>query len=323
MSGEERRAARRASRKERRAAKRRRKDAGAADVLTIVPPEGVPLHFTLGGLGARLGAQLIDLAVTLAGAIALSWALIAAFDPDFATGAALFGLVFFLARVPYYVVFELLWNGRTLAKRWLGLRTVSRDGRSLPLYAIVVRNVLREIEFFVPLTYALAGAYVPGWMQLTALGWIVVVAVVPWRSRTNARLGDIIAGTAVIEEPRPVLLSDMAAAPVAARGADGHTFAPAELDRYGAYELQVLERLLRPLPPDATPEARERRRATLNDVRERIVRRIGYTERVEERDTEGFLHAFYRAQRAYLESRKLFGDERRDKRYREAEPEDA
>src|SRR5207245_11577534 len=37
----------------------------------IVPPEGVPLHFEVAGLGGRLAAQLIDIVITLGLAVAI------------------------------------------------------------------------------------------------------------------------------------------------------------------------------------------------------------------------------------------------------------
>lgn len=294
---------------------RRAREAREGKWLRIVPPEGVPIAFRLAGIGGRLGAQLLDLLVTFLGAIALVIALAYAVDVRESTFGALAALIFFLVRTPYYVITELLFDGRTLAKRWLGLRTVSRDGRSLRAYQIVVRNLMREIEFFAPIIYAFAGSQLGTWVSLLALGWIVVLILVPVFSPLNQRLGDIVAGTAVIEEPKVALLTDMSRS---ARGetAERFPFTTAQLDAYGAYELQVLERLLRPGPAE-TPEARRRRHATMVDVTGRIATKIGYNERIEARDAEAFLQAFYRAQRAYLENRKLFGEARADKGYRE------
>ena len=314
MTRRERRERRRREKAVRRLAAARRAQAGGR--LTILPPEGVPLHFRVAGIGARLGAQLLDLAVTLAFAILLGVALSFGFDLGFQTAVALVSLLAFLARTPYYVAFELLWNGRTPAKRWLGLRTVSRDGRGLAAYQIVVRNLMREIEFFTPATYLLAGFAQVGWFAVLASVWVLILVIVPWRSPTNQRLGDMIAGTAVIEEPKVALAGDIAAG--AGGDAERFTFTTAQLDAYGAYELQVLERMLRPAGK-LGPQARRKREAQLGDIAGRIRAKIGHDEPVAHRETEAFLRAFYRAQRAYLESRKLFGDARQDKTYRESE----
>ena len=296
-------------------ADRKAKERREGKLLRIVPPEGVPIAFRLAGIGARLGAQLIDLLVTFAGATVLVVAMVYAFDADGSTFAALATLIFFLVRTPYYIVTELLFDGRTFAKRWLGLRVVSRGGRSLRVYQIVVRNLMREIEFFAPLVYLFAGASLSPWVTLVAAAWIAVLVLVPVFSPLNQRLGDVVAGTAVIEEPKVALLTDVSRS-AQGEAAERFPFTTAQLDAYGAYELQVLERLLRPGTAE-TPEAGRRRQATMHDVTGRIAAKIAYEERIEARDAEAFLQAFYRAQRAYLENRKLFGEARADKTYRE------
>ena len=322
MSWQERRRERKRLKAERKRLKRDRKarERQEGKLLRVVPPEGVPIAFRLAGIGARLGAQLIDLLVTFLGAIALVIAMAYAFDVSGSTFGALATLIFFLVRTPYYVITELLFDGRTLAKKWLGLRVVSRDGRSLRVYQIVVRNLMREIEFFAPLIYVFAGAQLSGWITLIAVGWIVILILVPVFSPLNQRLGDIVAGTAVIDEPKVALLTDMSRVS-RAETAERFPFTTAQLDAYGAYELQVLERLLRP-GSNETEEARRRRQTTMHDVTGRIAAKISYEERIEARDAEAFLQAFYRAQRAYLENRKLFGEARADKTYRERKREE-
>ena len=304
-------------RREKKLLKRERKARERVEgrILEIVPPEGVPLHFRLAGIGARLGAQLLDLLVTMIVAVVFVIAVVVAFEPSFQTVTAVFGLTFFLLRIPYYAACELLLNGRTLAKKWLGLRTVSRDGRSLRPYQIVVRNLMREVEFFAPLTYTTAGASLSPWISLIAFVWLAILIVVPVRSRLNQRFGDMIAGTVVIEDPKVTLLADMGRAASHAVQ-ERFPFTTAQLDAYGAYELQVLERVLRK-PANETAEAARRRQATMRDVADRIRGKIAYEERIADRDVEAFLAAFYRAQRAYLENRRLFGDAREDKSYRE------
>ena len=64
---------------------------------------------------------------------------------------------------------------------------------------------------------------------------------------------------------------------------------------------------------DAT--AATRRSENLKAVGKRIRNKIEYSYPVDPRDEEAFLKAFYRAQRAYLEQKKLFGEARADKFY--------
>jgi len=159
--------------------------------------------------------------------------------------------------------------------------------------------------------------------------------LVPVIQRDRRRVGDLLAGTLVVQKPATELLSDLAAKPVAASESApepaaaparsetgpatvataetlaaeapapaGPLFAPAQLAHYGEYELEVLERLLR------RPATRENR-AAFARVRERIEEKIGWAGNPV--DDLIFLQAFYTAQRAALEQRLLMGRRRKDK----------
>ncbi|MEO0546826.1 MAG: RDD family protein [Pseudomonadota bacterium] len=307
--------------------------------LIIMPPEGVPLTLVPAGLGGRLGAQLLDLFFTFLIATALIFAAFYAFQGLRASSAIIIVLTFFLLRIPYYIVSEIIWNGQTPAKRILGLRTVSVNGQGLTIYQIVVRNLLREIEFFSPVTYLLAGASGPGILTVIAALWTVVVILVPLLNRWNQRIGDILADTAVINTPKPALLPDVAIAKPGGtlnassrsvenpldrwrdRASDGspqepvYTFSREQLDHYGRHELQVLETVLR-TDPGKTDRLQQERRANLGRIARQIGKKIGYSNLISDREAYDFLSAFYRAERAYLEERNLMGDRRDDKNYR-------
>ena len=294
-----------------------RKQPKRGKTLSITPPEGVKLDLPLADIGQRAGAQLADFLVTFAGAAALIILLAMALGGRGSALVVAAALIMFFVRVPYYVVTELIWNGRTLAKRWLGLRVVSVDGRSLGAHQVVVRNLMKEVEFFTPLLVLMAGSSMSGWVFLATLIWCVVLLVVPWRSKLNQRLGDIIANTAVILDPKPLLFADLAARPSTDQGQvtdERFVFTTQHLDHYGRYELQVLEKFLR-AKPGQQAAMRAERNQRVAEIVERIVAKTGYPESIARRDHLAFLESFYRAQRSHLEARKLFGDARDDKFY--------
>jgi len=66
-----------------------------------------------------------------------------------------------------------------------------------------------------------------------------VLALLPLWNRQRLRIGDLVAGTMVVQTPAGALLDEVGA------DADAVAFTPAQLDVYGVYELQVLEGLLR------------------------------------------------------------------------------
>ena len=299
---------------------RRRKPSKSATrrmINDFLPPEAVPLHFEVGSLGARFGAQVIDLAITGLGVFALVLLLyLVDIVPE--SAIVLIGsLLFFAIRVPYYTAAELVWNGQTLGKRITRLRVVSSDGRGLSTHSVVVRNLMKEAEVFMPGTYLVAGEHLDVWTNIVTLAWIGVLIAVPLLNRKRQRLGDIIAGTYVIHQPDAVLMPDLAQSVSREQPQERFTFLPHQLDHYGRYELQTLEKVLHVNASQMTKEEQDRHRENLYAIVSNICRKITYEERVDNRDAEEFLNAFYIAQRRYLEQRKLFGDAREDKFHKE------
>ncbi|MSU88112.1 RDD family protein [Rhodobacteraceae bacterium 2CG4] len=285
-------------------------------LVEILPPEGVPIRFEVAGLGARTVAQIADILVTFAVLVVLMAVLFLSDLVSLEAVIAIGALLFFAIRVPYYVLTETLMNGQTWGKRLTGLRVIAADGRSLTAHAVTVRNLLKEMEIFIPGTLLLATTSLDRLTVILLLGWIGILLAVPLTNAHRQRLGDILAGTYVVMLPTPVLLPDLAEQPVADAA---YRFLPHHLDHYGRYELQTLEALLQVDAGALSRIAAERHRANLRKVAETISRRIGYETHVPEADTEGFLLAFYRTQRAYLENRKLFGDAREDKFHRDTD----
>jgi uncharacterized RDD family membrane protein YckC len=289
-------------------------------VHRIRTPEGLSLPFTVAPAGDRLGAFLIDLLVIVLGSV-LVW-FIGGLSTVVGAGAAGLSfalLVSFLLWNFYFIVCEVHWGGTTLGKRKLGLRVISRSGGPLTAEAIFARNLMRNLEFYLPIPVLLApSSFFPGargWAGLLAGGWVLVFALMPLFNRDRLRCGDMVAGTLVVRAPVSVLLPDLASrtAPVlprprAAAPAEAFTFTREQLDIYGIHELQILEDLLR-RDEQGTLDG-----AVLADVCEKIKTKIGWPPDQWHVPVVPFLQAFYRAQRALLEQKMLFGQRREKKR---------
>jgi uncharacterized RDD family membrane protein YckC len=297
-----------------RLARRRRSERPSQD--TILSPEGVPLKLRIAGIGVRMSAQITDVLITGAAA---ACALILTYLLDLTEPSTLFAigsLMFFLVRVPYYVLTELIWNGQTLGKRLMKIKVVSSDGLSLSIHAVVLRNLMKEAEIFLPATLVLALDAAAPVNSVIAFGWVVMAFLIPLFNPKRQRLGDLMAGTHVIHLPEPVLLKDLASEElVTGRQGDGMTFLAHQLDHYGAFELQTLEGLLRVDEADLSYLAVANHRKTLAEIIEKIRRKIRYADPVPPADHMVFLRSFYAAQRAHLEQRQLFGDRRADKHH--------
>jgi len=286
----------------------------------VMPPEGVPLHLDIAGLGARLGAQITDVLITslAAASVIILLAAVGLTSPN--TIIAVASLLFFVIRIPYYVLSELVWNGQTLGKKLMKIKVVSHDGGSLETHAIVLRNLMKEAEIFLPGTLLLALDETTPVTSIMAIIWILGVLAVPLFNRYRQRLGDMMAGTHVIQLPIPVFLPDVARASGARTGKSlSYVFLPHQLDHYGALELQTLEGLLRHAERrDLAPAAYERQKKTIGAIVEKVRVKISYADAVAPADHLRFLRAFYNAQRAHLEQRQLFGDRRADKFHAES-----
>jgi len=164
---------------------------------------------------------------------------------------------------------------------------------------VIARNLLRDIELFLPLVFlAVAPTGEAGAAGLAGMVWFLVFALFPFFNRDALRAGDLIAGTWVIESRRTGLARAMSVGGAAAAGE--YDFADEALESYGEHELQVLERVLR----EGRPEA-------LRQVTETICGKFGWTAgRGDERE---FLEAFYAALRARLERDMRFGRRKKDK----------
>ena len=280
-------------------------------VQEILPPEGVPLRFQVALLGARLGAQLIDIVITVLGLIALVILFETSGLVSHTATTAVAALLFFMIRVPYYAASELIWNGRTIGKRICRIRVVSGTGRSLTAHQIVSRNLMREVEVFTPGTLLLVSSE-DLFGAIVTLLWIGALILVPVLNKRNQRLGDIIANTYVIQNPIALLYPDLAAEKPAMQEGQ-YEFFPNQLDHYGAYELQVLAELLQPKTSPSAAKGPQTKKQEFTSVGQRIRQKIDYAFPVAPNEEEAFLKAFYRAQRAHLEQKKLFGDAREDK----------
>ncbi len=287
---------------------------------TLVTPEGIALPLTVATRSARLGALILDYLILLTSTIAVTLLLLfvaGGLGAGNAGGSAAYEflgvvwlLFWFLAWNGYFLAFELGPRGATPGKRIARIRVAARDdgtggGGRLTAEAVIARNLLRDIELFMPLVFLLvAPSGEAGSAGLAGMLWFLTFALFPMFNRDGLRAGDVVAGTWVVEAPR----ARLAAALSAEGGAHGasavtgatYRFSDADLAVYGELELQTLERVLR----HARPEA-------LASVHEAICRKIGWNPGAG--DERAFLEAYYAQLRARLEGGMRFGKRKADK----------
>lgn len=287
----------------------------------LVTPEGISVPVTVASRGARVGALILDFTILFLAQLAvllfLLWTAsglveeMIESDSAAMSGAAeflfvIFVLLMFLFRYGYFLYFELGPRGATLGKRAVGIRIAARAGGRLTPEAVVARNLLRDIELFTPIAFIqTAPSGEMGMFGVAALVWLLVFMAFPFFNKDALRAGDVIAGTWVVEAPRPKLADALSTQGAAAKGSSALTgarydFGAEELSVYGEHELQTLERLLR-----------EDRAETLTAVHATICRKIGWDPGAG--DERAFLAAFYAQLRAKLEGDMRFGKRKADK----------
>ena len=268
----------------------------------FVTPEGIDLQLEIASAGLRFGALIVDLVVMLVILIAVT-VILAFGTPDGAGQAtlALWLVGFFLLRNFWFIAFELGPRAATPGKRIMGIRVVARDGGRLTVSSVVARNLVREMEMFLPFAF-LAGSADQDLVSTTtvvlALVWTLILSCFLLFNRDRMRLGDLIGGTWVVLARRSKMQADIGGSTAQAR-ADDPVFTPAELAVYGVFELQELERVLR--QGDVAL-----RRTVADAIRAKIGRPMMG-------DDDIFLSAYYRQLKARMERDLLFGKRRANK----------
>jgi uncharacterized RDD family membrane protein YckC len=229
----------------------------------VVTGEAVVLEVPVARFPSRMVALAIDLIVEAVLLFILILATVAAGTGgglDLASGAAVFLAGFVLVIVGYPTIFETLTRGKSLGKLAMGLRVVSDDGGPERFRQALVRALVGVLEFWV-----LSG--IPA--LLTSL-----------LSARGKRLGDMLAGTFVIQERLPgrkALAAPLATVPPALVGwaltlqlsgltdataetARGylsrlHELTPAAREEFGQRIAATAAAQVSPLPPPGTTPA--------------------------------------------------------------------
>jgi len=273
---------------------------------SLVTPEGVDLSLRLADAGQRVAAFMIDLLIMVGVLIALTLlALGAVASLGMARAEIAFViwmLGFFLLRNGYFILMEMGPRAATFGKRGTGLRVVARSGERLTADRVIARNLMREIEFYLPisfLSYDAADGSAGGLTALAGLAWTGLFLFFPLFNRDRMRVGDLLAGTWVINAPRRKLAVDL----LDTDGPrDRYNFTEGQLDVYGVFELQTLERVLREGQLEAVATVAYTIRNKINAGGEQL-----------HGDDYSFLLAYYDAVRARMERGLLFGKRRADK----------
>ncbi|OYZ31135.1 MAG: hypothetical protein B7Y31_12485, partial [Novosphingobium sp. 16-62-11] len=185
----------------------------------VISPEGVPIPFVLASRGARAAALFLDLLMITSAMVGSTLFLIwvaAGVGIEVESGEspahrAIQALIIIWI-VVMFLFFELGPRGATPGKRICGIRVAARasggNGGRLTTEAVIARNLVRDIELFMPLIFFISASVEGGDTKMAGwagLGWFLIFALFPFFNRDRLRCGDMIAGTWVVEAPKTKL----------------------------------------------------------------------------------------------------------------------
>tara|TARA_Y100000815_G_scaffold98813_1_gene87468 strand:- start:589 stop:1311 length:723 start_codon:yes stop_codon:yes gene_type:complete len=158
------------------------------DNFQIETAQNVTIQQNVAGIGDRILGYLIDAVIIIAYWVISLFALAGfGITTNNTTSLSIFFMVLGIPTFLYHLLFETLWNGRTPGKAAFNLRVVKLDGSKPGLGSFFVRWIMRVID-----------------ISLTSGGVAILTILLTGKGQ---RLGDMGAGTTVINEKKRVRLS--------------------------------------------------------------------------------------------------------------------
>ncbi|MFC1975526.1 RDD family protein [Chloroflexota bacterium] len=208
------------------------------DYLSIDTPENVAFGYDVAGIGSRFLAALVDtiLILILQAVVNIPLILLANLWLDNLVNDetallmwmfAISGFVAFIFFWGYYIFFEMIWNGQSPGKRWVGLQVIRTNGTPITLAESIIRNLIRLVDFL-PAYYGVG----------------IVTMFINEQSR---RLGDLAAGTLVVHSRATVTLESLAAESTSSRPPQpvSAEISKLPLERLTSSDIQMVEDFLR------------------------------------------------------------------------------
>lgn len=165
------------------------------ETIKVNTSQHVDIDYPVAGLGERIAARLIDLAVFfgLYFIFLILWLVTAGTGTS---NAILIGLIILYAScfIFYNLICEIFMTGQSIGKRLMKIKVISLDGGQASLGQYFIRWVFRLVDFI-----------------LTAqIGGLICIAV----SDRKQRLGDMVAGTTLIKTVARTNIDQIAFHPV-------------------------------------------------------------------------------------------------------------
>lgn len=173
--------------------------------IQISTPFNIDITFETAAFHKRLLAYLIDFFLLLLYMLSILYLLYGGFK----VGEGGYGLVLIILVIPmlsYSMLSELWMNGQTIGKKIFKIKVVSLDGGEPTMGQYLLRWFMRFYEWAFIIFFLFWGNGIWGilWLIIGGITSIIIISV----SYKSQRLGDIVAGTVVVETVSKLTVDD-------------------------------------------------------------------------------------------------------------------
>lgn len=174
-------------------------------VIQIATPFNIDIEFEIAEFYKRLSAYLIDFVLVVLYLFSMLYLLYGGFKVGEGSG----GLVMIVLVVPtifYTLVSEVTMNGQTVGKKIFHIKVVSLDGGEPTLGQYLLRWFMRFYEWgFIIFTLFWSNGFTGFfWLIIGGITSIIIIGI----SAKSQRLGDIVAGTVVVNTRSNLTVDD-------------------------------------------------------------------------------------------------------------------
>ena len=170
--------------------------------MPIVPINtafNVALDFEIAPFHKRLLAYIIDFAILVIYLFAMKHLLYESFELSYENNVGLDILIISLPMLFYSLITELLMNGQTIGKKIMKIRVISLEGGEPTIGQFMLRWITKFFEWPFLFGYIVGSAFaLTFYIFITGFCGIAVVVII-LVSKRSQRLGDMAAGTAVVD----------------------------------------------------------------------------------------------------------------------------
>ena len=174
-------------------------------VIQIATPFNIDIEFEIAEFHKRLLAYLVDFVLLILYMFSMLYLLYGGFR----VGEGSRGLVMIVLVIPtlfYTLVSEVTMNGQTIGKKILNIKVVSLDGGEPTLGQYLLRWFMRFYEWgFIIFTLFWSNGFTGViWLIIGGITSIIIIGI----SSKSQRLGDIVAGTVVVNTRSNLTVND-------------------------------------------------------------------------------------------------------------------